>query len=306
MIKLLTAPIRSIVRFPLVQLALVVVLITFLQAADDKSVLGQLFNVLDALVDSTVRLISSIFNVKSFTRSWLVSGFMIAYVYLACLLILSVVRLVIRGIVDFVGRYNAFWLRDVIARERGVAAYRAWLPLERIRPPHIPQGKWEEAFAWPADNKPPYPPLPHRMVRGTISCVIVIVVAAVLIQVFTPFPAATWLSQLIVRLSAPLLFIIVATAAAATVYAFVKLQQRVRRATIKSSKRRSHRRIPARPDQTGPARASSASAPAPRLEEALAAPRRPWTSIGASRKRGPTSCATTDRHKLSAQISAAC
>jgi hypothetical protein len=68
MIKLLTAPIRSIVRFPLVQLAFVVVLITFLQAADDKSVLGQLFTVLDALVDSTVRLISSIFNVKSFTK----------------------------------------------------------------------------------------------------------------------------------------------------------------------------------------------------------------------------------------------
>src|ERR1700758_441411 len=85
MIKLLTAPIRSIVRFPLVQLAFVVVLITFLQGADDKSVLGQLFTILDAAVDSTVRLISSIFNVKSFTRSWLVSGFMIAYVYLACL-----------------------------------------------------------------------------------------------------------------------------------------------------------------------------------------------------------------------------
>jgi hypothetical protein len=180
-----------------------------------------------------VRLISSIFNVKSFTRSWLVSGFMIAYVYLACLLILSVVRLMIRGIVDFVG-YNAFWLRDAIARERGVVAYRAWLPLERIRPPHIPQEKWEEAFAWPANNKPPYPPLPHRMLRGTVSYVIVVVIAAVLIQVFTPFPAATWLSQLIVRLAvtAPLLFIIVATAAAAMVYGFVKLHRRAPRATI--------------------------------------------------------------------------
>ena len=234
MIKLLTAPIRSIVRFPLVQLAFVVVLITFLQAADDKSVLGQLFTVLDVLVDSTLRLISSMFNVKSFTKSWLVSGFMIAYVYLACLLILSIVRLVIRRIVDFVGRYNAFWLRNAIARERGVTAYRAWLPLERIRPPHIPQEKWEEAFAWPANKKPPYPPLPHRMLHGTISYVIVVVIAAVLIQVFTPFPAATWLSQLIVRLAvaAPLLFIIVATAAAATVYGFVKLHQRGPRATI--------------------------------------------------------------------------
>jgi len=236
MIKLLTAPIRSILRFPLVQLAFVVLLITFLQAADDKSVLGQLFTVLDALVDSTVRLISSIFNVKSFTRSWLVSGFMIAYVYLACLLILSVVRLMIRGIVDFVGRYNAFWLRDAIARERGVAAYRAWLPLERIRPPHISQEKWEKTFAWPANNKPPYPPLPHRMLRGTMSYVVVVAIAAVLLQVFTPFPAATWLSQLIVRLAVagPLLFIIVATAAAAMVYGFVKLHRRGPRATIAS------------------------------------------------------------------------
>src|ERR1700730_710041 len=236
MIKFLTAPIRSIVRFPLVQLAFVGVLITFLQAGDDNSVLGQLFTVLDAAVDSTVRLISSIVNVKSFTRSWLVSGFMIAYVYLACLLIMSVVRLMIRGMVDFVGRYNAFWLRDAIARERGVAAYRAWLPLERIRPAHIPQEKWEEAFAWPANNKPPYRPLPHRIVRGTISYVIVVVIAAVLIQVFTPFPAATWLTQLIVRfaVAAPLLFIIVATAAAAMVYGFVKLRRRAPRANIAS------------------------------------------------------------------------
>jgi hypothetical protein len=117
-----------------------------------------------------------------------------------------------------------------------VAAYRAWLPLERIRPPHIPQEKWEEAFAWPANNKPPYPPLPHRMLRGTMSYVIVVVIAAVLIQVFTPFPAATWLSQLVVRLAvaAPLLFVIVATAAAAMVYGFVKLYQRGPRATITS------------------------------------------------------------------------
>ena len=133
MIKLVAAPIRSIVRFPLVQLAVVVALITFLQAADDNTVFGQLFNVLDKLVDSTVRLISAIFNVKSFTKSWLISGFMIAYVYLACLLILALVRLAIRALIDFMGRSNAFWLRNAIARERGIAAYRAWVPLERIR-----------------------------------------------------------------------------------------------------------------------------------------------------------------------------
>jgi hypothetical protein len=158
---------------------------------------------------------------------------MIAYVYLACLLILSLLRVMIRAVVDFVGRSNAFWLRSAIARERGIAAYRAWLPLERIRPVHIPQEQWEEAFAWPANNKPPYPPLPHRMVRMGMSYVIFVVVIAILVQVFTPFPAVTWLGQLIVRLaeSAPLLFIIVA----ATLYGFVKWLRREPRAKIAGS-----------------------------------------------------------------------
>jgi hypothetical protein len=196
MIKLLVAPIRSIVRFPLFQLAVVVAVILLLQAADDKSPFGQIFNGLDELVDSTVRLFLAVFNVKSFTKSWLTSGFMIAYVYLACLLILSLVRITIRAAVDFLGWSNAFGLRNAIARERGIAAYRAWLPFERIRPANIPQEKWEEAFAWPPNNKPPYPPLAQRMLRRVISYMTVVLVAAVLLQAFTPFPALTWLGKL--------------------------------------------------------------------------------------------------------------
>ncbi len=199
-IKLLAAPIRSIVRFPLFQLAVVVAVILLLQAADDKSALGQIFNGLDKLVESTVGLISAVFNVKSFTKSWLTSSFWIAYVYLACLLILSLVRVTIRGVVDFVGWSNAFGLRNAIARERGIAAYRAWVPFERIRPDNIPQEKWEEAFAWPANNKPPYPPLTQRVMRGMISYVAVILIAAVLLQAFTPFPLLTWLVALTKRL----------------------------------------------------------------------------------------------------------
>jgi hypothetical protein len=196
MIKLLAAPIRSIVRFPLFQLAVVVAVILLLQAADDKSVLGQIFNGLDKLVESTVGLFSAVFNVKSFTKSWLTSSFWIGYVYLACLLILFFVSVTIRAVVDFVGWSNAFGLRNAIARERGIAAYRAWVPFERIRPVNIPQEKWEETFAWPADNKPPYPPLAHRILRGIMSYVVVILVAAVLLQVFTPFPVLTWLTTL--------------------------------------------------------------------------------------------------------------
>jgi hypothetical protein len=200
MIKLLAAPIRSIVRFPLFQLAVVVAVILLLQAADDKSALGQIFNGLDKLVESTVGVLSAIFNLKSFTKSWLTSSFWIGYVYLACLLILFFVSVTIRAVVDFVGWSNAFGLRNAIARERGIAAYRAWVPFERIRPVNIPQEKWEEAFAWPADNKPPYPPLAQRIMRGMISYLAVILIAAVLLQVFTPFPVLTWLAAQTKRL----------------------------------------------------------------------------------------------------------
>jgi hypothetical protein len=200
MIKLLAAPIRSIVRFPLFQLAVVVAVILLLQAAEDKSAVGQIFNGLDKLVESTVGLLSAVFSVKSFTKSWLTSSFWIAYVYLACLLILFLVGVTVRAVVDFVGWSNAFGLRNAIARERGITAYRAWLPFERIRPVNIPQEKWEETFAWPADNKPPYPPLAHRILRGMISYLAVILVAAFLLQVFTPFPVLTWLTTLTKRL----------------------------------------------------------------------------------------------------------
>ena len=79
LIRLLAAPIRTIVRFPLFQLAFVVVIILLLQAADLNSTFGQIFNGLDKLVDATVRLFSRLFDVKSFTRSGLTAGLMIAY-----------------------------------------------------------------------------------------------------------------------------------------------------------------------------------------------------------------------------------
>jgi hypothetical protein len=196
MIKLLTAPIRSIVRFPLFQLAVVVAVILLLQAADETSAFGQIFSGLDKLVEATVRSFAAVFTVKSFTKSWLTSGFMIAYVYLACLLILFLLRVTIRAVVDLVGWSNAFGLRNSIARERGITAYRAWVPFERIRPADFPQQQWEETFAWPANNKPPYPPLAQRMLRAVISYVAVLLAAAVLLQIFTPFPVLAWLGEL--------------------------------------------------------------------------------------------------------------
>ena len=196
-IRLLAAPIRSIVRFPLFQLAVVVTIILFLQAANDNSTLGQIFHALDELVDATVKLFSELFQVKSFTRSGLTAGLMIAYVYLSCLVLLFLMRVAIRVIVDLIGWSNAFGLRYAIARERGIAAYRAWVPFERIRPTNISQEKWEEEFAWPANDKPPYPPLARRLLRGLMSYLIVILASAVLLQIFTPFPVLTWLGKVI-------------------------------------------------------------------------------------------------------------
>jgi hypothetical protein len=193
MLKLISAPIRGVFRFPLVQFAIVVGVILWLQAADDKSIFGRIFDGLDKLVESTVEMVSVIFTVKSFTRSWLTFGFMIAYVYLAGSLILWLARLWLRVAIDFVGRRNLLYLRNAIARERGIGAYRAWVPLEKIRPPDISQRDWEEAFAWPANNEPPFPPLRHRILRGVSFYGATILIAAVLLQFFTPFPILTWI-----------------------------------------------------------------------------------------------------------------
>jgi len=195
LIKLLVAPIRRMVNFPLFQLMAAIAVILLLQAADSRSVFGEIFGALDLLVDFTVRLCGSIFEVKSFTKSWLTSGFMIAYVYIAGLLIVFLVKAAISAAVELVARSNTFGLANAIARERGIAAYRAWLPLEKIRPAHIAQEKWEERFAWPADGKPPYPPLTHRVVRAVVTYLAVVLIIATLLQAFTPFPALTWLGK---------------------------------------------------------------------------------------------------------------
>jgi hypothetical protein len=105
-----------------------------LQAADSRSVFGKIFSALDLLVDLTVRLCAATFEVKSFTKSWLTAGFMIAYVYIAGFVLIFVAKAAIGAAVELVARSNAFGLRSAIARERGIEAYRAWLPLERIKP----------------------------------------------------------------------------------------------------------------------------------------------------------------------------
>jgi hypothetical protein len=195
LIKLLVALVRRVVNFPLFQLIVAIAVILLLQAADSKSVFGEIFSALDLLVDFTVRLCAAVFEVKSFTKSWLTTGFMIAYVYMAGLLIVLLAKVVIGAVVELVARHNAFGLTNAIARERGIAAYRAWLPLERIRPAHIAQEKWEERFAWPADDKPPYPPVTHRVVRAVVTYLAMVLIVAALLQAFTPFPALTWLGK---------------------------------------------------------------------------------------------------------------
>ena len=198
----LLAPIRWIARFPIVQFAVVVAGIFWLQAADSNSVFGEIFSALDWLVDLSVRQLSEIFEVKSFTRSWLTLAFMIGYVYLAVFAILVLASVILKAVVEVAARTNILGLRNAIARQRGIVAYRAWLPLERIRPEEIAQARWEEMFAWPANNKPPYPSLGWRLARGLISWAAVMLIVAVLLQEFTLFPILTWLGNAI-RMHAP-------------------------------------------------------------------------------------------------------
>src|ERR1700674_5077748 len=195
--KLIASAIRRIVRFPLFQFAVVVAIVLFLQAADEHSLFGLMFDELDQAVAATVSLCSNLFSVKSFTRSGLTLFLTVAYVYVALAVALFVLRAVLRSLIDLVGWSNAFGLRNAIARERGIAAYRAWVPFERIRPANVAQAQWEEAFTWPADNRPPYPPLARRILHTLLSYVAVIAVAAVVLQVFTPFPVLTWIGKLI-------------------------------------------------------------------------------------------------------------
>jgi hypothetical protein len=124
---------------------------------------------------------------------------MIAYVYLACLLILLLARLATRALLDVIGRSNAFGLRRMIARERGIAAYRAWLPLERIRPNHIPREQWEETFAWPANDRPPYRPLVQRMMIASAIYALVILIVIVALGVYAP-SVLSWLGEMVRRI----------------------------------------------------------------------------------------------------------
>lgn len=197
-IRLLAAPVRHLANSRLVQLAVVIAIILALDHYSyDYAVLRPLADGLKGLVSASVQLCSDYFRVGILTDPVLQVALMIVYVYAVCLLIFFLLRIAARTLVDVAGRGNFLWLRSTIARERGIAAYRAWLPLERIRPPDCPPEKWEERFAWPADNKPPYPPLGRRILRASVAYLAVLAGAAILLQLFTPFPVLTWLGRLI-------------------------------------------------------------------------------------------------------------
>src|SRR5271155_825981 len=135
LIRLIATPIRHIANSRLFQLVVVVAVVLLLENfSDNHAVLGQIADGLDKLVETTVQLISDhLHNLRTLTKSMLTDGVMIGYVYLVCLLAFALLRWLFRLALDLTGRTNFLWLRRTIARERGVAAYRAWLPLERIR-----------------------------------------------------------------------------------------------------------------------------------------------------------------------------
>jgi hypothetical protein len=196
-IRLLAAPLRRLANSRLLQLVAVVAIILLLDRYSfDYPALAPVAEGLKDAATATVQFCSEFFRVGILTDPVLEVGVMIAYVYAVCLLIFLLLRFAMRRTIDVIGRSNFLWLRNTIARERGIAAYEAWLPLERIRPADCPQPQWEQQYAWPADNKPPYPPLPQRMLRIVISYAVVIAAAAILLQLLTPFPVLTWLRGL--------------------------------------------------------------------------------------------------------------
>ena len=152
MIRIVLAPILRLLSSPLLHFAIVVVLIVVLEAAPNDTLLGKLSDGLDKLVDSTAQVISAAVTLKTITKSLILTAIAMAYVYVCLIAVLYVLRAAMRGLVNLVARTNFLWLRTMIARERGIAAYRAWLPLERIRPDHISQQDWEAAYAWPPGN----------------------------------------------------------------------------------------------------------------------------------------------------------
>jgi hypothetical protein len=106
-VRSLAASFRRIIRLPLVQFALVIAIVLFLQAADEHSLPGRLFDQLDRLVEATVQLCSSLFSVRSVTRSGLTLCFSIAYAYLALAILFVFLSVLGRGLVDLVGWSNA-------------------------------------------------------------------------------------------------------------------------------------------------------------------------------------------------------
>jgi hypothetical protein len=197
-IRLIAAPIRRIASSHLFQFAVVIAIILLLDHyAYDSAALRVIAEGLKNAVTATVQFCSDFFRVGILTDPVLQVAVMIAYVYVVCLLLFFLLRHASRKAIDVIGRSNFLWLRTTIARERGIAAYRAWLPLERIRPADCPQDEWEQQFAWPADNKPPYPPLAQRVMRGAVSYAAVLGGAAILLQLFTPFHVLSWLGRFI-------------------------------------------------------------------------------------------------------------
>src|SRR5580704_15345991 len=200
-IRLLAAPIRHIANSRLFQLAVVVLIILLLDHYSyDYPVLQPVADGLKTAVTATVQFCSEFFRVGILTDPVLQVGLMIVYVYVICLLIFSLLRVIVRRLIDLTGWSNFLWLRSSIARERGIAAYRAWVPLERIRPATISQEQWETTFAWPPDNQPPYPPLGWRLLHGLVSYILVIAGVVVLLQFLSPFPVLTWLENEITTL----------------------------------------------------------------------------------------------------------
>src|ERR1700734_4155511 len=106
-IRLLAAPIGRNPNSRLFPLAVVVLIILLLDHyAFDYPVLQPIADGLKTLVNATVQLCSQYFRIGILTDPVLQVGVMIAYVYVGCLLIFSLLRVVVRRLVALAGWSN--------------------------------------------------------------------------------------------------------------------------------------------------------------------------------------------------------
>ena len=134
--------------------------------------------------------------VKSVTRSGLTLFLTVAYVYLALALIFLLLRVFLRALIDLVGWSNAFGLRNAIAGKEVLLRTGRGCPLNAYaRRRSLKRNGRRLSRGLPIIGHR-IPSLPYRVLRAAASYLLLFLIMAALLQLFTPIPVITWLAAL--------------------------------------------------------------------------------------------------------------